>query len=130
MPPGTATVIMAMVMITTIPTRTDVVTTDGALLQLIWLASPALPVGAFSYSEGLEAAVDSGAGARRGHGPGLAASTSCCWRRRAASWPSRPPPRWPGDDDDHGRIGALNDWVRQPAKVPSSGCRPSRPAAR
>ena len=33
----------------------------AALLQLIWLASPALPVGGFSYSEGLEAAVDSGA---------------------------------------------------------------------
>jgi len=33
-------------------------TTDAALLQLIWLASPALPVGGFSYSEGLEAAVD------------------------------------------------------------------------
>jgi len=30
------------------------------LLQLIWLASPALPVGGFSYSEGLEAAVDHG----------------------------------------------------------------------
>jgi len=27
-------------------------------LQLMWLASPALPVGGFSYSEGLEAAVD------------------------------------------------------------------------
>ncbi|MGZ5787162.1 MAG: urease accessory protein UreF [Ramlibacter sp.] len=33
-------------------------TTDAALLQLIWLASPALPVGGFSYSEGLEAAVE------------------------------------------------------------------------
>jgi urease accessory protein len=32
--------------------------TDAALLQLIWLASPALPVGGFSYSEGLEAAVE------------------------------------------------------------------------
>lgn len=32
----------------------------AALLRLIWLASPALPVGGFSYSEGLEAAVDSG----------------------------------------------------------------------
>ena len=29
-------------------------------LQLIWLASPALPVGGFSYSEGLESAVDAG----------------------------------------------------------------------
>jgi urease accessory protein len=32
----------------------------AALLQLIWLASPALPVGGFSYSEGLEAAVEAG----------------------------------------------------------------------
>jgi hypothetical protein len=31
-----------------------------ALLHRMWLASPALPVGGFSYSEGLEAAVDSG----------------------------------------------------------------------
>jgi urease accessory protein len=37
----------------------DTITTDApALLQLIWLASPALPVGGFSYSEGLEAAVE------------------------------------------------------------------------
>ena len=33
---------------------------DAVLLQLMWLASPALPVGGFSYSEGLEAAVDGG----------------------------------------------------------------------
>lgn len=30
-----------------------------SLLQLMWLASPALPIGGFSYSEGIEAAVDS-----------------------------------------------------------------------
>ncbi|MGH8848730.1 MAG: urease accessory protein UreF, partial [Polaromonas sp.] len=30
----------------------------ASLLQLIWLASPALPVGGFSYSEGLEVAVE------------------------------------------------------------------------
>ncbi|MCY7314947.1 MAG: urease accessory protein UreF [Rubrivivax sp.] len=36
-------------------------TTDPATkLQLMWLASPALPVGGFSYSEGLEAAVECG----------------------------------------------------------------------
>lgn len=34
--------------------------TEPALLHLLWLASPALPVGGFSYSEGLEAAVDAG----------------------------------------------------------------------
>src|SRR5215831_3097904 len=33
---------------------------DAALLHLMWLASPALPVGGFSYSEGLEAAVEAG----------------------------------------------------------------------
>lgn len=32
----------------------------ATLLQLMWLASPALPVGGFSYSEGLEAAVEAG----------------------------------------------------------------------
>ncbi len=34
--------------------------TDATRLQLMWLASPALPVGGFSYSEGLEAAIDQG----------------------------------------------------------------------
>ncbi|KQT14298.1 urease accessory protein UreF [Ramlibacter sp. Leaf400] len=38
--------------------RTTGIRTDAALLRLIWLASPALPVGGFSYSEGLEAAVE------------------------------------------------------------------------
>ena len=32
----------------------------AGLLQLLWLASPALPVGGFSYSEGLESAVECG----------------------------------------------------------------------
>lgn len=36
----------------------DAPMSPGCLLQLIWLASPALPVGGFSYSEGLEAAVE------------------------------------------------------------------------
>ena len=50
--------------------------TDAALLQLIWLASPALPIGAFSYSEGLESAVDAGLAATK---PARATgwSTSC-----------------------------------------------------
>ena len=40
--------------------RAAPVTSAHALLQLMWLASPALPVGGFSYSEVLEAAVESG----------------------------------------------------------------------
>lgn len=35
-------------------------TPPATLLRLMWLASPALPVGGFSYSEGLEAAVEAG----------------------------------------------------------------------
>ena len=82
-----------------------------ALLQLIWLASPALPVGGFSYSEGLEAAVDAGlvtgeAAARdwlldqltlalgRADLPVLAQAFSA-WQQQ-----------------DVARITALNDWVR------------------
>ena len=51
---------------TTMNTRTGITMAtptesgDSALLQLIWLASPALPVGGFSYSEGLEGAVEAG----------------------------------------------------------------------
>ena len=41
-------------------TTTTTTITDAALLRLVWLASPALPVGGFSYSEGLEAAVEAG----------------------------------------------------------------------
>jgi len=41
-------------------THTTMTTSLDPLLPLIWLASPALPVGGFSYSEGLEAAVSSG----------------------------------------------------------------------
>jgi urease accessory protein len=53
--------IMNMVTTMTIAMTTTTVTTTGMtteLLQLIWLASPALPVGGFSYSEALEAAID------------------------------------------------------------------------
>lgn len=82
----------------------------SALLQLIWLASPALPVGGFSYSEGLESAVDAGLADRedrvqawlldqlwlsqtRSELP-LAAAAMAAWAR-----------------DDFDRIGALNAWA-------------------
>jgi urease accessory protein len=50
---------MAMVITTDLQAAPsiDAVLPATSLLQLIWLASPALPVGGFSYSEGLEAAI-------------------------------------------------------------------------
>lgn len=51
---------------TTMSTATPAITTDRmatdplALLRLLQLASPALPVGAFNFSQGLEQAIDAG----------------------------------------------------------------------
>jgi len=86
--------------------------TDVALLQLIWLASPALPVGGFSYSEGLEAAVDCGLVADEASASEwlsqqlhitLARSDLPVMREAIAAWR--------GSDSE--RIAALNDWVLQ-----------------
>lgn len=82
----------------------------ASLLQLIWLASPALPVGGFSYSEGLESAVEHGLlrdeatvgdwlldqlhlGQARGDMAVLARAVGA-WRR-----------------GDLAQVRALNDWV-------------------
>jgi len=54
---------MIMITITIMDTRMATVrmhTDISSLLQLIWLASPALPIGGFSYSEGLESAIEHG----------------------------------------------------------------------
>ncbi len=84
----------------------------ASLLQLLWLASPALPVGGFSYSEGLEGAIDSGLAAdeagvqrwlqdqlalslQRSELPLLASSIKA-WQRQ-----------------DFGRIQQLNAWALQ-----------------
>lgn len=87
-------------------------TTDASLLQLIWLASPALPVGGFSYSEGLEAAVDCGLVADEASGCEwlsqqlhitLARSDLPVIHASIAAWRAA----------DSERIAALNDWVLQ-----------------
>jgi urease accessory protein len=52
-----------MVTITTMATTTTMITTTSrnfALVRLLQLASPTLPVGAYSYSQGLESAIDAG----------------------------------------------------------------------
>ena len=54
---------MSMSTATATATATNIETppmSDSSLMQLMWLASPALPIGGFSYSECLEAAVDQG----------------------------------------------------------------------
>ncbi|MCA0324158.1 MAG: urease accessory protein UreF, partial [Proteobacteria bacterium] len=95
-------------MSTTITTTTS--TDAAALLQLMWLASPALPVGGFSYSEALEAAVDSGrvtneTGAARWllHQLqlSLARSELPLLAQAIAAWRA----------GDAARVKSLNDWV-------------------
>jgi len=84
----------------------------AALLQLMWLASPALPVGGFSYSEGLEAAVEAGlvrteADAARWLGDQLqlvlARSELPVVAQAFSAW----------RQGDLARIAALNAWVTQ-----------------
>ncbi len=91
-------------------TRTSTDTSPAALLQLMWLASPALPVGGFSYSEVLEAAVEAGhvtceADASHWLGDQLeltqARSDLPALARAIAAW----------HDGDAERVRALNDWV-------------------
>ncbi len=80
------------------------------LLQLMWLASPALPVGGFSYSEGLESAIDQG----------LVRDEATCTRwlsdqlllaqaRGDMAVIAQAVPAW--QVLDAGRLHALNAWV-------------------
>ncbi|MBL0085778.1 MAG: urease accessory protein UreF [Ideonella sp.] len=81
------------------------------LLQLIWLASPALPVGGFSYSEGLEAAIETGAV----HGETDLARWLCdqltlAQARTDLAVAARAIAAWRRGDGQ--RIRELNDWTR------------------
>ena len=85
---------------------------DSSLLQLMWLVSPALPIGGFSYSECLEAAVDSGLVATENEvstwlGDQLHQSLARCDLSAVAqaitAWRAA----------DHDRVAELNAWVLQ-----------------
>ena len=85
---------------------------DASLLQLMWLASPALPIGGFSYSECLEAAVDTAKvttelEAARWLLDQLHLSLS----RADLAVIAQAVPAW--QQGDHARIAALNAWVLQ-----------------
>jgi urease accessory protein len=88
---------------------------SAALLQLIWLASPALPVGGFSYSEGLEAAVEAGRVSNEAQALAwLSDQLALSLGRADLPVVARATEAW-GDDDLarlKAHIEALNDWVR------------------
>jgi urease accessory protein len=83
-----------------------------ALLELMQLASPALPVGGFSYSEGLEAAVEAGLVRDEAQaGDWLLDQLHLSLARADLAVLAQALPAWQAGDLV--RIRALNDWVQQ-----------------
>lgn len=87
--------------------------TDSApsgLLQLIWLASPALPIGGFSYSEGLEAAIEQGLVHNEASASDwLVHQLHLTQSRGDLAVLAQAIPAWQAHDV--ARLQALNDWV-------------------
>lgn len=93
-----------------LPTTSD--TTASSLLQLIWLASPALPVGGFSYSEGLEMAVErAGVTSETAASDWLADQLHLSLTRADLAVIAQAIPAWRRADLP--RIDELNAWVLQ-----------------
>ena len=85
---------------------------DMSFMQLMWLASPALPIGGFSYSEVLEAAVDSGRVSTEGEASAwLVDQLHLSLSRSDLSAVAQAIPAW--RDANHARIATLNAWVLQ-----------------
>ena len=81
-------------------------------LQLMWLASPALPVGGFSYSEGLEAAVEAGlVGTEAQAGDWLLAQLQLSLAR--ADLPALAAACQAWQAHDAAAADGLNQWLRQ-----------------
>ncbi len=87
--------------------------TDNApsgLLQLIWLASPALPIGGFSYSEGLEAAIEQGMVHNEVSATDWVVDQLHLTQSRGdMAVLAQAIPSW--QSHDTARLQALNDWV-------------------
>jgi urease accessory protein len=85
--------------------------TASTLLRLMWLASPALPVGGFSYSEGLEAAIESGrVRDEASTGVWLRDQLTLALGRSELPLVAQAHAAWL--DGDLPRAAALNDWQR------------------
>jgi urease accessory protein len=90
----------------------DTSTSPTALLELMQLASPALPVGGFSYSEGLEAAVEAGLVRNETQaGDWLLDQLHLSLARADLPVLARALSAWQAGDLL--RIRELNDWVQQ-----------------
>jgi len=82
----------------------------GPWLQLLWLASPALPVGGFSYSEGLEAAVESGLVASENEASQWLLAQLCTSLAPGdLALVAQAMPAWARQDE--ARLRALSQWV-------------------
>ncbi|WP_332777363.1 urease accessory protein UreF [Polaromonas sp.] len=94
------------------PRHTDSALPATSLLQLIWLASPALPVGGFSYSEGLETAVErAGVATESIATQWLTDQLHLTLARAELAVLAKAVPAWRRGDLPH--LQALNDWVLQ-----------------
>ena len=86
--------------------------TASSLLQLVWLASPALPIGGFSYSEGLEAAVDrAGVNTEAAAGAWLLDQLQVSLARADMAVVAKAIAAWRRKDLE--AVNQLNDWVLQ-----------------
>ncbi|WP_265664601.1 urease accessory protein UreF [Verminephrobacter aporrectodeae] len=84
----------------------------ASLLQLIWLASPALPVGGFSYSEGLEGAVENARlSSESDVAEWLLDQLHITQARSDMAVVAQAMRAWRRNDMEH--VRALNDWVLQ-----------------
>ncbi len=87
-------------------------TSPQTLLRLMWLASPALPVGGFSYSEGLESAVETGrVGTETQAGDWLLAQLALAQTRSELAVTAQAFDAWQTSDGP--RLAALNAWMQQ-----------------
>jgi urease accessory protein len=85
---------------------------DSSLMQLMWLASPALPIGGFSYSECLESAVDSArAATESGASAWLIDQLHLSLARSDMPVVAQSITAWRLEDFD--RIATLNAWALQ-----------------